>query len=138
MARDGLQRHRWVGEYISDDLGLLAKEQMVPQGMNDKLNETGRRYGMEMSVEKNKVMRISKQQPPIQIMIEKQPENVKYFSASGSRTTKDARCTREIKSRIVMAKAAFNKMIFLSSKLDLHSRKKLVKCYIMEHSFVWY
>jgi hypothetical protein len=39
--------------------------------------------------------------------------------------------TREMKSRIVMVKAAFNKKILLSSKLDLNLRKKLVKCYIM-------
>jgi hypothetical protein len=45
--------------------------------------------------------------------------------------TNDARCTREIKSRIAMAKAAFNKKKTLfTSKLDLNLRKKLVKCYI--------
>jgi hypothetical protein len=42
----------------------------------------------------------------------------------------DARCTREIKSRIAMAKAAFNKKTLFTSKLDLNVRKKLVKCYI--------
>jgi hypothetical protein len=66
----------------------------------------------------------------------KQPNNVKHFNDLGSRTTKDARRTREMKSRIVMAKAAFNKKIPLSSKLDLNLRKKLVKCYIMEYSVV--
>jgi hypothetical protein len=45
--------------------------------------------------------------------------------------TSDARCTREIKSRIAMAKAAFNKKKTLfTSKLELNLRKKLVKCYI--------
>jgi len=47
---------------VSDDLVLLAKEQMVPQDMNDKLNETGRCYGMEMNAGKKKIMRISRQQ----------------------------------------------------------------------------
>jgi hypothetical protein len=43
----------------------------------------------------------------------------------------DARCTRGIKSRIAMAKAAFNRKTNLcTSKLDLHVRTKLVKCYI--------
>jgi hypothetical protein len=38
-----------------------------------------------------------------------------------------ARCTHEIKSRIAMAKAAFNKEKNLfSSKLDLNLRKKLI------------
>jgi hypothetical protein len=45
--------------------------------------------------------------------------------------TNDARCTREIKSRIVMEKAAFNKEKNLfTSRLDLNLRKKPVKCYI--------
>jgi hypothetical protein len=45
--------------------------------------------------------------------------------------TSDARCTREIKSRIAMATAAFKKKkILFTSKMDLNVRKKLVKCYI--------
>jgi len=45
--------------------------------------------------------------------------------------TNDGRCTREIKSRIAMAKAAFGKTKTLfTSKLDLNLRKKLIKCYI--------
>jgi len=53
------------------------------------------------------------------------------FKYLGSILTNDGRCTCEIKSRIVMAKAAFNKKkTFFTSKLDLNLRKKLVKCYI--------
>ena len=44
----------------ADDLVLMAKEETVLQGMIDKLIETGRCYGMEMTVEKTNVMRISK------------------------------------------------------------------------------
>jgi hypothetical protein len=45
--------------------------------------------------------------------------------------TNDARCTREIKSRIAMAKAAFSKKKnFFTSTLDLNLRKKLIKCFI--------
>ena len=46
--------------------------------------------------------------------------------------TNDGRCTREIKSRIALAKAAFSKKKTLfTSKLDLNLRKKLIKCYIL-------
>jgi hypothetical protein len=47
----------------------------------------------------------------------------------------DARCTREIKARIAMAKAAFNKKTVFTSNLDLELRKKLVKCYIWSIDF---
>jgi hypothetical protein len=41
------------------------------------------------------------------------------------------RCTCEIKCRIAMAKAAFNKKKTLfTNTLDLELRKKLVKCYV--------
>jgi len=36
-----------------------------------------------------------------------------------------------------MAKAVSIKKTLLTSKLNFSSRKKLVKCYILEHSFVW-
>jgi hypothetical protein len=49
-------------------LVLLHKEEMVLQGMSDRLNGTGRFYGMAMNVGKNKVMRISRQPSPIQSM----------------------------------------------------------------------
>jgi hypothetical protein len=37
----------------ADDLVLLAREEKVLQSMVDRLIEIGRRYGMEMNVEKN-------------------------------------------------------------------------------------
>jgi hypothetical protein len=50
----------------------------------------------------------------------------------GSMITNDTRCTREIKSRISMAKAALKKKkTIFTSKLDLNLRKKFVKCYIL-------
>jgi hypothetical protein len=80
---------------------------------------------MEMNVEKTEVMRISRQPSPIKIMVDqKQLENVEYFNYFGSMVTYDARCKCEIKSRIAMAKAAFNKKKNLfTSKLDLNLRK---------------
>jgi hypothetical protein len=54
----------------ADDLVLLAKEETVLQSMIDRLIEIGRRYGMQMNVEKTKVMRISRQSSPIKIMID--------------------------------------------------------------------
>jgi hypothetical protein len=39
---------------------LLAKEEAVLRGMIDKLTEIGSCYGMEMNVDKTKVMRISR------------------------------------------------------------------------------
>jgi len=85
-----------------------------------------------MNVEKTKVMRISRQPFPVKIMIDqKKLEDMESFKYLGSMLTNDGRCTCEIKSRITMVKAAFNKKRALfTSTLDLKLRKKLVKCYI--------
>jgi len=100
--------------------------------MIDKLIETGGCYGMEMNVEKTKVMRISRQPFPVKIMTDlKHLENVEYFKYLGSILTNDGRCTCEFKYRIAIAKAAFNKKRTLfTSTLDLELRKKLLKCYV--------
>jgi hypothetical protein len=115
----------------ADDLVLLAKEEKVLLNMTDKLIEIGGCYEMETNVEKTKVMRISRQPFPVKIMVDQKLENVESFKYLGSILTNDGRCTCEIKCRIAMAKAAFNKKIALfTSTLDLELRKKLVKCYI--------
>jgi len=69
---------------------------------------------------------------PVKIMIDqKQLENVESFKYLGSILTKDGRCTCEIKCKIAMVKAAFNKKRALfTSTLDLVLGKKLVNCYI--------
>jgi hypothetical protein len=67
----------------------------------------------------------------------KKQENVECFQYLGSTLTNDGRCMCEIKSKIAMAKAAFNKKILFTSTLDLNLRKKVVKCYIWSIGFVW-
>jgi len=79
-----------------------------------------------------------KQPSPVTIMRDqKQLENVGCFKYLGTMLTNDGRCTCEIKSRIAMEKAAFNKKTLFTSKLGLNLRKKLVKCYIWSNGFLW-
>jgi hypothetical protein len=133
-ALEGLGDFEVGGQIIStvryaDDV-LLAKEETILQNMIDKQLEVGRGYCTEINVEKTSTMRISMQPTTLQIKIDKKlVENVGKFNYVGSMITNDARYTQEIKARIAMAKAAFNrKKTFFTSKLLL--RKKLVKCYI--------
>jgi hypothetical protein len=56
---------------------------------------------------------------------------VGYFNYLVSLIINDARYRHEIKSRLAMAKVAFNKKTTLfTSKFDSDLRKKLVECYI--------
>ena len=45
-----------------------------------------------------------------------------YFNYFCSLITNDARCTGEMKVRVAMEKAAFNKEILFTSKLELNLR----------------
>ena len=56
---------------------------------------------------------------------------MEYIIYFGRMITNNARCTRQIKSRIAIAKAALNRKVSLfTRKLALNLRQKLVKCYI--------
>jgi hypothetical protein len=54
----------------ANDLVLMAKVETVLQGKIGKLIVIGRCYGVEMNVEKTKVMRISRQPSGVTIVIE--------------------------------------------------------------------
>jgi len=67
---------------------------------------------------------------------QKQLENVQYFNYLGGMITNNERCTREVKYRIAMAKAAFNKKKTFHQQIGLQFyRKKLVQCYIWYIAF---
>jgi len=55
---------------------------------------------------------------------------VQYFNHWGDLITNYARCTREIKPRIVMAKATFNKKVSFHQQIVLKSKEEIRKCYI--------
>jgi predicted nucleotidyltransferase len=86
-ALEGCGDFRIGGQVIhtvayTDNLLLSAKKETVLQGI-DRLTEIGRRYGMEMNVEKTKVMRISRQPPPIKIRIDKKTGECGMFPSLG-------------------------------------------------------
>jgi hypothetical protein len=66
------------GKLGSQKAQAIKRSEAVLQGTTDKLIEIGRCYGMEINVEKTKVMRISRQPNPVTIKIDqKQLQNVK-------------------------------------------------------------
>jgi hypothetical protein len=93
----------------ADDFVLLAKEETVLQGIIDRLTEIRRCSGMDMNVDKTKVMRISSEPFPLQITIDqKLLQNVELFKYLGSVITNNVRCTCEIISRTATIKDTFN------------------------------
>ena len=70
------------------------------------------------------------------LVLQKQLENVECYKYLGSLLTNDGRCTREIKSRIVMAKAAFSKKKTFYQQIGLKFEEETNKMLHLEHGFV--
>jgi hypothetical protein len=66
----------------ADQFSYWLRSKTVLQAMFDRIIKIVRRHGMKLDVEKSyKVIRISKQSSPLQIMIDqKQLGNVEYFN----------------------------------------------------------
>ena len=92
----------------------------------NRLVDTGRKYGMEIKIDKSQVMRVSRSNESLQIKVNnREIKEVDEFKYLGSVLTRDGYCTREIKTRTVTAKEAFNKKIsLLTSKLSSGYRSK--------------
>jgi len=90
---------------------------------------------METNVENTKEIRISNPPSPTKIIIDQKRENVEYFNHLGSIITNDAKGTREIKSGIGMAIAAFNKKN-LHHHMGLKFKEETSKALHLEHSLV--
>ena len=91
---------------------LLVKEEMMLQGVTDRLTEIVQCYGKEMNVEKANGMTIWRQPSAAQIMT---GQNNREMWSFFSNIWVNARCRREIMSRFAVANAAFDKRRILSA-----------------------
>ena len=117
---------------VADDTAILAKTQEERQNIVNRLVDTGRKYNMEININKSQVMRGSRSNESLRIKIgNRELKEVHNFKYLGSFLIRDGYYTREIKMRIVIAKEAFNKIILvLTRKVNLELREKLVRCYV--------
>jgi hypothetical protein len=118
---------------FADDQGMVASTEEGLQKIMNKLNETAKNYDMKISVQKTKIMVISKmERKTANIKLEGVTiEQVKTFKYLGTNITEDGRSTQEIKKRIGMAKEAFNKRKeLLSKKINKDLRKRMIKTLI--------
>ena len=120
---------------FADDQAMVADSEKGLQEIMEKLPvvEVGRKYDMKINVKKTKTMRISRRDGSVvNIVIEgKNMEQVKKFRYLGAMITEDGRCDVEIKTRIGMAKDAFNKRReLLTQRMDRKFKKKIIKAVV--------
>src|SRR6267154_2473762 len=95
---------------FADDQGMMASTEMGLQRLMNKLNDTAKSFDMKINVQKTKTMVVSWDgDGVVNITVDGQRiEQVKSFKYLGSIITEDGRSDVDVKSRIAMAKDAFN------------------------------
>ena len=110
----------------ADGLVLLAQEENLLQGMIAKVLWNGNRCEKSKGNGNLEATRLSGD------CDRPNPEqNKEYFDFLVNMITYDSSFTRDTKSNISIAKAAFISRAPFTSKLDLNLRMKQVKCYIL-------
>src|SRR6476619_5299199 len=114
----------------ADDQGMVANTEAGLQSLMDSLNTTAKHYDIKINIKKTNVMVVSRNGgEKVNITVEGQSiEQVSKFRYLGSLISADGRCLDDVKTRIGMAKDAFNKrkeLLTRSFRVDL--RKRLVK-----------
>jgi hypothetical protein len=116
---------------------LLAKEETILQGKIDGLIGIRKCCGLEMNVEKTKVMRISRLPSAVQVMVDqKQLETVEYFNYLSSMIKGNARCMCKIQNCHGKISIQQEEDTFLW-QIGLIFKGKTTKVLYIEHSFIW-
>ena len=119
----------------ADDTVLLATSENKLQELMDQVVFHGKNYGMEINTKKTECIVITKSQslPMCKIKIDgitlNQVEKFKYL---GSWITSDARCHKDVRARIAMAKKSFETLdnILRNKKRSVGDRTRVLKCYV--------
>jgi len=123
---------------FADDQGMVADTEEGLQKLMSRLSEAGKHYDMKINVKKTKVMRVCRQGNKkeggnaINITIDGQAvEQVHQFRYLGSIISDDGTCEAEIRSRIAMAKQAFNKRReLLTKRMSKQLKKRVIKAVV--------
>src|SRR6478736_8624095 len=114
----------------ADDQGMAANTEAGLQALMDSLHTTAKHFDMKINIKMTKAMVVSRNGGErVNITVEGQSvEQVSKFRYLGSLISKDGRCLDDVKTRIGMAKDAFNKgKELLTKSIRVGLRKRLVK-----------
>ena len=119
----------------ADDTVLIADSEDKLQRLVQELVQSSGEHGLKLNTSKTKVMVISKGNEDARTNISVSGEvleQVSRYKYLGSVVTQDGRCVDEIKSRIAIAKSAFNriKSLVTNRSISVSLRKRFIKSYV--------
>ena len=116
---------------------LIGESEEELKKLTDGVREESLENGLKMNVKKTKTMIIRrdiKDGSKVNITVEgRSLEQVESYVYLGQLITEDGRCDREIRRRIEIARKEFINMknILTSSKLNIETRKRFIRCYVL-------
>ena len=119
----------------ADDTVLIADSETKLLSLISALNESCRRRGLRININKTEVMGVTKISERLRVRVNvqgrtiNQVENFKYL---GSIISENTNCEKEIKTRIGVAKTAFGKMkkMLTNITMNMDLRLRLLRCYV--------
>lgn len=119
---------------FADDIALIAESKEDLEELLGTIQRIlNRNYNMKINKTKTKTMVVSRRNTKVSITLENvKISNVDSFTYLGSRMTAGNKDTSDIKSRIHLAKTAFNKRskLFTSRNISLKAKKRVLKVYV--------
>ena len=117
---------------FADGIDLVGKSQRELQELTSRLHETSKRFVMEISKDKSKIMASGKGEENINLDIVidgKALEEVRTFKYLGSTITENGTSDQEIKNRIGIATSAMTKLdtVWRLRGISLNNRIKITK-----------
>ena len=125
----------------ADDTVLLAESVEDLQKLLDIVVRESELKGLSINCKKTECMVVSKKKdiPRCSLKVKDQIiKQVSAFNYLGSTITEDARCKKEIKRRIVLAKSAFSKIsnILRNTSLSMRTRMRVLNC-CLPSAIIW-
>jgi exonuclease III len=117
---------------FADDINLMSETTNGLQELTDQVSRQGERLGLVINSDKTKVMTISKEPQDLGLQITvkgNKLEQVKEFVYLGGQISQDGRCESDIKRRIGLTWAVFNK---LSNIWNCHNLTLKIKMQVFE------
>jgi len=117
---------------FADDIDLICSNEEDLRQLTLLLDVTARKYGMEVSAEKSKILIIGKERKtlaqPIQINGD-DLEMVDSFEYLGSKITADGKCSEEICNRLAMATSSLINLnnIWKNSNITIKTKYRLLR-----------
>ena len=117
---------------FADDIELVAGQAEELSTLTRRLEESAKQLGMQISVEKSKVMTMGSSDEMDASINGEKLETVTQFKYLGSTITDDARSVQEIKIRIAVATASLAKLkvIWRDKNISMKTRMGLLRALI--------